>query len=170
MRYKLQNKPNVHPIAVAIPIILTLVGLFWAVLSSGSVYADPARCDQPGWPSCYSIGYTDGHKNPGNSCPSGHSKEFCRGWDDASRVSIKTQTSTNNNNSTCVQLGGDIHNVLDQQHFCMGQSEGQNQADSDFKNHIELNDNPLTAQDKTKQYSEGYKIGYDDELNKLIRG
>ena len=36
----------------------------------------------------------------------------------------------------------------------MGQGEGQNQADADFKNHIEVNDNPLTAQDKTKQYSE----------------
>ena len=33
-----------------------------------------------------------------------------------------------------------------------------------------LNDNPLTAQEKTKQYSEGYKIGYDDELNLLIHG
>ena len=56
MRYKLQIKPNVHPIAVAIPIILTLVGLFWVVLPSVYVYADPARCDQPGWPSCYSVG------------------------------------------------------------------------------------------------------------------
>jgi hypothetical protein len=67
-------------------------------------------------------------------------------------------------------LGGDIHNALDEQHFCMGRYDGQNQTDGDFKNHIELNDNPLTAQDKTKQYSEGYKIGYDDELNLLIHG
>ncbi len=37
----------------------------------------------------------------------------------------------------------------------MGQNDGQNQADDDFKNHVELNDNPLIAQDKTKQYSEG---------------
>jgi hypothetical protein len=35
-----------------------------------------------------------------------------------------------------------------------GQSDGENQANTDFKNHIELNDNPLTAQDQ--QYSEGY--------------
>ena len=170
MRYKLQIKPNPSSFVVAIPIILTLIGLFWALLPSGYVYADPAHCDQQGWPSCYSVGYTDGQKNSGTSCPSGHSTEFCRGWDDASRVSIRTQTSTNNSNSACVQLGGDILNALDQQHFCIGQADGQNQADADFKNHIELNDNPLTAQDKTKQYSEGYKIGYDDELNILIHG
>jgi hypothetical protein len=114
--------------------------------------------------------YTDGQKNSGTSCPSSHSTEFCRGWDDALRASIRTQTSINNSNSACVQLGGDILNALDQQHFCMGQTDGQNHADADLKNHIELNDNPLTAQDKTKQYSEGYKIGYDDELNILIHG
>src|SRR4249920_3665545 len=127
MRYKLQIKPNPHSIVVAIPIILTLIGLFWVVLHSGYVYADPARCDQSGWPSCYSVGYTDGHKNPGTSCPSGHSTEFCRGWDDASPADIRTATSTSSINSECVQLGGDIHNVLDQQHFCMGQNDGQNQ-------------------------------------------
>jgi|GEM_PF-1110148 hypothetical protein len=170
MRYKLQIKPNPHSIVVAIPIILMLIGLFWAVLPSAYVYADPAHCDQPDWPSCYSVGYTDGQKNPETSCPSAHSTEFCHGWDDASRASIRTATSTNSSNSECVQLGGDIHNALDQQHFCMGQNDGQNQADGDFKNHIVLNDNPLTAHDKTKQYSEGYKIGYDDELNILIHG
>jgi hypothetical protein len=37
-----------------------------------------------------------------------------------------------------------------------GQSDGENQANADFKNHIELNDNPITAQDQTRQYSEGY--------------
>ena len=52
----------------------------------------------------------------------------------------------------------------------MGQSYGKNQADADFKNHVALNDKPLTAQDQTNQYSEGYKIGYDDELNILIHG
>jgi hypothetical protein len=50
----------------------------------------------------------------------------------------------------------------------MGQSDGEDQANADFKNHIELNVKPLTAQDQTKQYSEGYKIGYVDELNILI--
>ena len=65
MSYKLQIKPSHHSIVVAIPVILTLIGLFWALLPSGYVYADPARCDQPGWPSCYTVGYTDGQKNLG---------------------------------------------------------------------------------------------------------
>src|SRR5439155_7054519 len=63
------------------------------MLPSSYVYADPTHCDQPGWPSCYSVGYTDGQKNPGNSCPTGHSTEFCRGWVDASRPNIRTATS-----------------------------------------------------------------------------
>jgi hypothetical protein len=62
-------------------------------------------------------------------------------------------------------LGGDIRNTLNQQHFCTGQSDGEDQADVDFKNYIGFNDNPPTAQDQTKQSSEGYKIGYDDEWN-----
>ncbi len=170
MRFKIQIKPNLLPIAVAIPVILTLIGIFWAMWPSSYVYADPAHCDQPGWLSCYSVGYTDGQKNSGKSCPSGHSTEFCRGWDDASRTNIKTATSTSGSNFACVQLGGDIRNALDQQHFCIGQSDGKNQADLDFKNHTGLNDNPLAAQDQSKQYSEGYKIGYDYELNILIHG
>ncbi len=109
-------------------------------------------------------------KRPGNSCPTGHSTEFCHGWDDASRAIIRTATSISSSNFACVQLGGDIRNALDQQHFCIGQSDGKTQADADFKNHTGLNDNPITAQDQPKQYSEGYKIGYDDELNILIHG
>jgi len=151
-------------------VILSLIGLFSALLPPGYILADPVHCDQHGLPSCYSVGYADGQKNRGTSCPSGHSTEFCRGWDDASSTKIRTATSTSSGNSACVQLGGDIQNVLDQQHFCTGQGDGENQADADFKNHTELNDNPLTAQDQTKQYSEGYKIGYDDELNILIHG
>ena len=167
MRFKIQIKPNLHSVTVAIPVILTLIVIFWAILASSYVHADPAHCDQP---ACYSVGYTDGQKNPGNSCPSSHSREFCRGWDDASSAKIRTATSISSSNPACVQLGGDIRNALDQQHFCIGQSDGKNQADADFKNHIGLNDNPPTAQDQTKQYSEGYKIGYDDELNILIHG
>lgn len=170
MGYKLQIKPNLLSIIVAIPIMLTLIGLFWALLPSGQVYADPARCDQRGWPSCYTVGYTDGLKNPGTSCPTGHGIEFCRGWNDASSADVSTATSTRSSNSACVQLSGDIRSASDQQHFCTGQSYGKNQADADFKNHVALDDTPLTAQDQTKQYSEGYKIGYDDEVNILIHG
>jgi hypothetical protein len=57
----------------------------------GKAFADPAHCDIPGWPSCYKVGYDDGLGMSG-SCPSGHSSEFCRGWDDA--------TSGSNNNAS----------------------------------------------------------------------
>lgn len=53
------------------------------------VSADPHHCDQPGWPSCYSLGYQNGLANPGTMCPTGHSDNFCTGWN----------VSTSNNSS-----------------------------------------------------------------------
>ncbi len=47
---------------------------------SSSQKADAAHCDQPGWPSCYSLGFQAGKANPGSSCPSGHSAKYCVGW------------------------------------------------------------------------------------------
>ncbi|MGA8080838.1 MAG: hypothetical protein WB988_03180, partial [Candidatus Nitrosopolaris sp.] len=44
----------------------------------------PAHCDQPGWPTCYSVGYDAGQGRSG-PCPHGHSFEFCRGWNDATK-------------------------------------------------------------------------------------
>jgi len=48
----------------------------------GIAFADPQHCDRTGWPSCYSVGFDNGKANPGTSCPSGHSKNYCRGWED----------------------------------------------------------------------------------------
>jgi hypothetical protein len=45
-----------------------------------SLQADVAHCDQTGWPSCYSVGFKDGKAHPGTPCPSGHSADFCSGW------------------------------------------------------------------------------------------
>ncbi|HYT45381.1 MAG TPA: hypothetical protein VEP90_23840, partial [Methylomirabilota bacterium] len=42
--------------------------------------ADVAHCDQPGWPSCYSVRFQDGKAHPGTPCPSGHNADFCSGW------------------------------------------------------------------------------------------
>ena len=109
MRFKIQIKPNLHSVTVAIPVILTLIVIFWAILASSYVHADPAHCDQP---ACYSVGYTDGQKNPGNSCPSSHSREFCRGWDDASSTKIRTATSTSSGNSACVFKMFWINNIF----------------------------------------------------------
>ena len=50
----------------------------------GKAFADPAHCDQPGWPSCYKVGYDDGQGRSG-PCPDGHSFEFCRGWNNATK-------------------------------------------------------------------------------------
>jgi hypothetical protein len=44
----------------------------------------PAHCDRPGWPTCYSVGYDAGQGRSGQ-CPHGHSFEFCRGWNDATK-------------------------------------------------------------------------------------
>jgi hypothetical protein len=43
-----------------------------------------AHCDQPGWPSCYSLGYNAGKSAPGTSGPHGHSRSFCNGYEYAS--------------------------------------------------------------------------------------
>ena len=47
----------------------------------GSALADPQHCDRPGWRSCYDAGRQAAIS--GIPCPSGHSKNYCRGWDDA---------------------------------------------------------------------------------------
>ncbi|MDQ6666794.1 MAG: hypothetical protein M3Y53_01055, partial [Thermoproteota archaeon] len=39
-----------------------------------------AHCDQPGYPSCYSLGYQSGKNHLGTSCPGGHSAKYCVGW------------------------------------------------------------------------------------------
>ncbi|MDQ6862649.1 MAG: hypothetical protein M3044_02375, partial [Thermoproteota archaeon] len=44
---------------------------------------DAAHCDQPAYPSCYIMGFKDGKSNPGTRCPSGHSVNFCAGWNAA---------------------------------------------------------------------------------------
>jgi hypothetical protein len=51
--------------------------------TTSSHQADAAHCDQPTYPSCYSIGLKDGKSNPGTRCPSDHSVNFCAGWNTA---------------------------------------------------------------------------------------
>ena len=41
---------------------------------------EAAHCDQPGYPSCYSLGYQSGKNHLGTSCPGGHSAKYCVGW------------------------------------------------------------------------------------------
>jgi tetratricopeptide (TPR) repeat protein len=62
----------------------------------GSAFADPAHCDRPGWPSCYKVGYEDGLGRSG-TCLTGHSSNFCRGWNDANVESLTNKGITLDN-------------------------------------------------------------------------
>jgi hypothetical protein len=90
------------------PVLLLLISLATLIIiTSGSfhfVSADPLHCDMQGWPSCYSVGYSNGLADPGTSCPSGHSDNYCAGWDAGARTE-NTQSiagcGAGNDNSTC---------------------------------------------------------------------
>ena len=51
--------------------------------TTSSHQAEAVHCDQPAYPSCYSIGLKDGKSNSGTRCPSDHSVNFCAGWNAA---------------------------------------------------------------------------------------
>jgi hypothetical protein len=62
--------------------------------------ANSALCDMPGYPSCYRIGYDAGKKSPGTSCPSGHSQNYCAGWNSGAgngtiRLNVTLKNLTN---------------------------------------------------------------------------
>jgi len=63
---------------------VTTIGLFLLInliiINNENAFALPPHCDRTGYPSCYSIGYDAGKESPGTSCPSGHSANFCEGW------------------------------------------------------------------------------------------
>jgi hypothetical protein len=69
------------------------------------VLADPAHCDQPGWPSCYDVGYGDGQQNPGTGCPSGHSENFCNGWDAGANSNGNSQSQAGSSGNEGQQPG-----------------------------------------------------------------
>jgi len=73
--------------------------------SPGSV--DPTHCDQPGFPSCYNVGYSDGQANQGTSCPSGHSSAYCDGYSAGSRAATSSSLSSNSqSNNFAPENGG----------------------------------------------------------------
>jgi hypothetical protein len=53
---------------------------FW--WNSGAT--NTADCDQPGWPSRYSLGYKAGKVATGTTCPARHTQAFCNGYEYAS--------------------------------------------------------------------------------------
>ena len=101
------NKPIFIVRSKTIPLVfISLVILM--MITSGSfhfVLADPLHCDIEGWASCYSVGYSHGLANPGTNCPSGHSDNYCSGWDAAARMqntqAIPQGCGYGYDNSTC---------------------------------------------------------------------
>ncbi|MDP9289693.1 MAG: hypothetical protein M3P08_16060 [Thermoproteota archaeon] len=75
-------------------------------LSDHHSQVDPTHCDQPGYPSCYSIGYSDGQNAPGTSCPSGHSHSFCAGWNAGYAADSPSSGGSQSSNSPPTLNGG----------------------------------------------------------------
>jgi hypothetical protein len=69
------------------------------ISTHGIAFADPKHCDRSGWPSCYDVGFDGGRANPGTSCPSGHSANYCRGWEAASGGSFRDGSNDNSGSS-----------------------------------------------------------------------
>jgi hypothetical protein len=81
-------------------IFLPFILLALMMITAGSLYlvfADPLHCDQQGYPSCYSVGYNDGQANPGTNCPSGHSDNFCAGWQAGASLAKQANPNTTSN-------------------------------------------------------------------------
>jgi hypothetical protein len=96
---------------ILVLIVLTVTMMMGTGNMYGKALADPAHCDQPGWASCYQVGHDDGLGMSG-ACPSGHSSEFCRGWDDATSGSTPAlEQNTSNQQPTQQNVSTDI-NVL----------------------------------------------------------
>ena len=75
----------------------------------GIAFADPAHCDQPGWPTCYSVGYSDGQTNPWSSCLLGHSKAFCNAYNAAAGSSTNNNYNNNQEILRPIATSLDIH-------------------------------------------------------------
>jgi hypothetical protein len=74
---------------------IAAVASIMTISTHGTAFADPQHCDRQGWPSCYNVGFDNGKTNPGTSCPSGHSLNYCRGWEDANGVGSGDGSSNN---------------------------------------------------------------------------
>jgi hypothetical protein len=82
----LQKNKVKTKVAISIGIISLVATILISINYYDTVFAFPPHCDKEGFPSCYSIGFDAGKENPGASCPSGHSKNFCNGWNDGANT------------------------------------------------------------------------------------
>jgi hypothetical protein len=77
---------------------------------SGVAFADPQHCDRPGWPDCFDVGKAAAI--PGTECPSGHSKNYCRGWEAASGSSLRDGSNDNDGGGRSFGNDGQSHSSL----------------------------------------------------------
>ncbi|HET7147732.1 MAG TPA: hypothetical protein VFI73_04465, partial [Candidatus Nitrosopolaris sp.] len=119
---------------------------------------DPTHCDQAGYPSCYSVGYSDGMNAPGTSCPSGHSRAYCDGYNAGSKSGVsssgarKKVSITQNSGVNLNQNGLAYSNInLTKSPFSHANSK------STITNNADVNSNlanlPLSSSHKSKSDS-----------------
>jgi hypothetical protein len=64
-------------------LVLVAIAAVFAMVIPTVAYADPPHCDRTGYPLCYDLGHAAGQAAGSAPCPSGHSHNFCVGWNDA---------------------------------------------------------------------------------------
>jgi hypothetical protein len=149
-----------------------------SMIGVSNMYGSDTHCDQPGWPSCYKVGYDDGLGGLG-PCPSGHSAAFCAGW------YVATQNKNNlgfgppsyqqpqiaKANTDCSQT----YPTQNERYNC-GYNRGYLDAQRDWNLHRfppgSGGDNSCPqAKKHTPEYCNGYEIGYTASWNaRLNRG
>ena len=116
---------------------------------------DPTHCDQPGYPSCYSVGYSDGLNAPGTSCPSGHSRAYCDGYkagsiSGGSSSSARKKMSTNQNSGVNLNQNGLTNSNINLTNSPFSRANSK----STINNNADVNSNlaniPLSSSHKSK--------------------
>ena len=130
------------------------------------------HCGQPGWPSCYKVGYDDGLVGSG-PCPSGHSAAFCAGWYVATHSKNNLsfgppshqQPQIAKANTDCSQTY-----LTQNERYNCGYNRGYLDAQRDLNLHRfppgSGGDNSCPqAKKHTPEYCNGYEIGYTASWN-----
>jgi hypothetical protein len=163
----------------SILIVVAAIASIMTINAYGSALADPQHCDRPGWPSCYDAGHQAAIS--GIPCPNGHSKNYCRGWDDAnggSAGSGSISSDSNRHDNTPSGLGfrpEDTHcDDLDTSptggvNYDDGYDQGYVDAHRDFRG---LNGHGFddSVNHGSVEYKSGYVKGYNDGWDDAQKG
>jgi hypothetical protein len=146
------------PIFVIVPLLVAILTMIGAT-PTHVAFADPAHCDQPGWPTCYSVGNSDGQGNSG-PCPSGHTSEYCRGWNDATGGNSGGSTSSSSSSSSSTSAGTQHHTAAYETGYLYGAEDrgGEYHALDQCQ-----------ASDYTGKDLEHCIAGYNDGFNGVIQ-